>query len=533
MKPLHIKITLILGTLFFLAACAKQGEITYADELQRLDRLVSSNDEYFRTRIDKIAEVKLKIPGSTIRDQISLCDSLFFLYKGFQSDSALHYVRRQLDLCRALRDTEREADALLNLVSVYTVTGSYMESIELISMLSGRRLTPSQRSRMYYSSHDVYESLVRISNDEVLGDLYNRKAASYRDSILAAEPLSPYILHKVMLEKGNYQGAIDLINPMCASKDVRDPRVGPAAYVMSEIYRRLGWKEAEKEWLIISATSDLMGATKEYTSLICLSSILYEEGDIQRAFNYLNRAISDATYCDARLRIEEVSYLVAMINNAYTQKNKRNFMILYTIVGIFSLMAMLLLGMILLSRKQRKRLSSINRELSAARTRQEEAKRQIVEASNIKNSYITQLMLECIARIERLDQYRRGLNRKALSREYDDILRELKSNAVIEDEWKSFYNVFDTTFLSVFPTFVSDFDELLKPENRFRIPQQKVLNPELRIYALIRLGIDSTEKIASLLRYSRSTIYAYRSRTRLKAISPDTFEEDVCKIASI
>ena len=142
-------------------------------------------------------------------------------------------------------------------------------------------------------------------------------------------------------------------------------------------------------------------------------------------------------------------------------------------------------------------------------------------------------MLECIARIERLESYRKGLNRKALSREFEALAKELKSNAVVEQEWKSFYNVFDSTFLSLFPTFVSDLNKLLRPDVSHFVAVKGVLSPELRIYALIRLGIDSTEEIASLLRYSRSTIYAYRSRNRLKAKNPSSFEEDVKNISSI
>ena len=143
------------------------------------------------------------------------------------------------------------------------------------------------------------------------------------------------------------------------------------------------------------------------------------------------------------------------------------------------------------------------------------------------------MMLECVTRIERLDDYRLSLNRMALRGETVALNEALKSNAVVEHEWTSFYSVFDKTFLSIFPTFVHDFNELLTPGAKVTPASSQMLTPELRIYALVRLGIDSSERISSLLGYSRSTIYAYRSRTRLKALVPEHFEENIMKIASI
>lgn len=186
-----------------------------------------------------------------------------------------------------------------------------------------------------------------------------------------------------------------------------------------------------------------------------------------------------------------------------------------------------------MNKSQRRKLEVMKDELTESQSLQEEANRIVKESSNIKNTYITQLMLECISRIERLDKYRKNLNKKAIAGDIQTLKRDLKSNAVVEEEWASFYSVFDKTFLSLFPTFIADFNNFLQPEYRISIKDPYVLTPELRIYALIRLGIDSTDRISILLRYSRSTIYAYRSRTRLKALSPQEFEEQIKGISSI
>ena len=142
-------------------------------------------------------------------------------------------------------------------------------------------------------------------------------------------------------------------------------------------------------------------------------------------------------------------------------------------------------------------------------------------------------MMECVSYCDKLDQYRRILNRKALSGDMKGIVRDLKSTEVIDEEWRAFYSMFDRTFLQLFPTFIVQFNELFPPEHRIVAKEELRLTTELRIFALIRLGINDTERIAILLRYSKSTIYAYRSRIRLRSLCPDRFEEQIMSISSI
>ena len=261
--------------------------------------------------------------------------------------------------------------------------------------------------------------------------------------------------------------------------------------------------------------------------------MLFQEGDLNRAYAYINRAIADATYCGSMIRIEEVSNNIPVIINAYNKVVKRNYLYMILIIIVLLFLGIRISALSVKLRNQKESLSESNRQLIISHRLQEEANRKTREASNIKNTYITQLMLECISRIERMDEYKKNLKRLAQSSDLDELKKELRSTALVEAEWKSFYNVFDTTFLSLFPSFVKDLNALLHEESRFSEDTSGGLSAELRIYAMIRLDIDSTDKIASLLRYSKATIYAYRSRTRLKALNPASFEEDVKRIASI
>ena len=75
---------------------------------------------------------------------------------------------------------------------------------------------------------------------------------------------------------------------------------------------------------------------------------------------------------------------------------------------------------------------------------------------------------------------------------------------------------FDEAFIKLFPDFINEFNSLLKEEEQIEIKKGQLLNKELRIFALIRLGIKHNEIIAQVLGYSVNSIYAYKTKIRNK-----------------
>ena len=178
------------------------------------------------------------------------------------------------------------------------------------------------------------------------------------------------------------------------------------------------------------------------------------------------------------------------------------------------------------------RLQFANKELHETNHVLSDMNQSLSEANNIKELYITKFMTECSSYIDKMDNYRRMLNKKASSGKIEELFKALKSSVIIEEELEAFYNTFDETFLHLFPSFVESFNSLL-PANEPIVPKQENhLTTELRIFALIRLGITDSERIASFLRYSKATIYSYRSRLRLKSLNPEYFEENIMQITS-
>ncbi|MGM9752601.1 MAG: DUF6377 domain-containing protein [Candidatus Cryptobacteroides sp.] len=513
----------------FLAIICQSGLAKLSD----LDRLVADYADYEQIRLDEIDSCKALIKDCPQQELPQLYSRLQSLYYGFQIDSALVYAHRGIEQSRLLGDKVQEYNAIHNLAASYQMSGSYLESLALLDSLDKSRLSRDLLVRCYSTYNTIYSALETLSIDTGLKQQYRDEAVKYKRLMLDLVPDNLYVICDTLLRCGKAQEAYDTMLPFVRSLPPHNSQIGPAAYSLADICLELGRVDEALEYLIASSCSDLERGNKEYTSLVQLSLMLYERGDVRRAYRYLQRCVDDATYCGARLRIDEIAPLVSTINGAYNRAVRRNYLAMSLTIVVLLLLALVTFSLSVVLRKQKEKLSESNRMLLYAQELKDLANRKTLEASNIKNAYITRLMLECIARIERLEEYRKSLNRMAIARDFESLQKTLKSTSYVDDEWKSFYNVFDSTFLSLFPTFVEDFNSLLLPEHRISVGQKKMLTPELRIYALIRLDIDSTEKIASLLRYSKATIYAYRSRTRLKALNPQSFEEDVKRIASI
>ncbi len=317
------------------------------------------------------------------------------------------------------------------------------------------------------------------------------------------------------------------------------------AWTLAEAYAKTGDKDLQKENLIISAISDLKSSVREYISLRQLALMLYEEGDLDRAYRFMTIAVDDAAKCNARQRIIELNDTYPMINGIYVETVRKQKETLELFIIIIAVLALLLVVMLFYMRKQMIRIKNNHKELTAAYDRQNrlteelktsnrkltEANDAIAENSELKEVYIGRYMDQCLVYIEKLDSYRKTLNNLVKSGKSDELKQLLKSSSIIDDELKAFYYQFDKTFLSLFPTFVDDFNRLLLPDEAIVPKKEGTLNTELRIYALIRLGITDSEKIAKFLRYSLTTIYNYRTKVRNKAKGDrNTLEAEVVNI---
>jgi hypothetical protein len=275
--------------------------------------------------------------------------------------------------------------------------------------------------------------------------------------------------------------------------------------------------------------------------------MLYEEGDIESAYEYIKRSLDDAVFCNSKLRTYEISKMLPIINETYEAKNKSAKAQLIVFLVSASVLALFLLGVLILLFKQMKKvakaqknvelannqLSVLNQQLQGFNSKLNQTNLELAETSLLKEIYIGRYMDQCSVYIGKMEEYSQKLKVMATAGKVNDLVSTVKSKAFIDKELKEFYSQFDQTFVQLFPTFVAEFKDLLNEPEAIIIKKGEVLNPELRLFALIRLGIKDSAKIAEFLRYSASTIYNYRSQIKNKAKGPrEQFELKVMGIGT-
>lgn len=251
----------------------------------------------------------------------------------------------------------------------------------------------------------------------------------------------------------------------------------------------------------------MKSSVKEYLSLRRLAEILFEEGDYARAHKYITRCMNDAMFSGARLRMVQVSSILPVFEGTYQHKLRVRVIILS--ISLIAIILLMITLAVLLRQKHEQQIQLC------------EANKLLSESGAIKNVYIFKLLMESVSRIETLDNYRKMLKKKYISGEKYSVLDDLKSTDIIDEQWRTFYRNFDSLFLEMFPSFIDGVNSLMTKENQFA--KNDSLPVELRILALIRLGIEDTDRIAAVLNYSKSTVYSYRSRIRLRSLDPKKY----------
>ena len=531
--------------LLFVCHCLNAKNTTFPT-LEDLDKVVANQQIYTNARLRMLDSLKSDLrKADDLHKKYAIEKELFAGYQSFVVDSALLYAQKKLSLAQRLNDAEELSYSYLDVASMLIKGGNYKEANEVLQRLNVRNASSNLRNYYYTVNQDLYTTLQTVSLTANERKLYNEKSSLYKDSILSLK-LDPsvWVVTDRMMDKHRYKDALQILLKEYPTLNVDDRRVAYVAYSISDIYRLMGNREKEKQYLIVSAIADIKSAVKEYISLRRLATLLYEDGDIERSYLYMKRALEDAIYCNARLRVIEVSDIMPIINKAYEDKTQREKHVTLLALVSISVLSLMLIGLVFLLRRQMKKLSvtqralrdknaelyKLNDVLSKTNDALSESNDSLSEASRIKDMYIAQFMTECSTYIDKMELYRKQLRKVATTGSKTELLDILKSPTFIEKEVDAFFATFDATFLSLFPNFVHDFNQLLLPESQVVNKKDKRLNTELRICALIRLGISDNERLAAFLRCSKATIYSYRSRTRLKSLQPDLFEEQLMNL---
>lgn len=518
--------------------------------LLKLDQAIKERPIYMEQKELKLVELKRllhrQIPDE---ERFAILGTLLDEYRSFNTDSALHMAEEREQIAIRLGNREYIDNARMNKADVLGMTGMYKEVMDLMRNIHIDRLPVDIHPYYYHIYRTVYGLMADYAVTAYEKKLYTELTDKYRDSLLLVNKDNLLIHTLIQSDQYNvrneYDKAIRLLTDYLALQKDYEHDVAICAYTLSESYRLKGDKEKEKEYLIVSAMADMKTAVREYISLRKLAVLLYQEGDIERAYSYVKICMEDAAACNARLRKLEILEIFPIINDAYQQKTeKQQEQMKWALVSISLLSLFLLLAIFYVYKQMKKvaaarrevidankRLKELNDELHLSNAQLKEANHSIAENSYLKEEYIGHYMDQCSVYLEKMDNYRRSLGKIAATGNVEELYKNIKSSKFIEGELKEFYTNFDNTFLQLFPTFVEDFNALLADDEQISLKAGERMNTELRIFALIRLGITDSVKIAQFLRYSVTTIYNYRTKVRNKAAGDrDLLEQEVMTI---
>jgi len=506
----------------------------------RLEKVLDDKEYYVINKEKNIRNLKqmFAIDFLSLKQKYDINFKLYEEYMKYQTDSAVNYVLKNREIARMLGQNELKYESEIQLAGLYATKGMYIESKELLDGID-KKLLPQRLLPVYYETYNDFFSHYGQSNNN---PVYYQKSAEYRDSLLST--LDPQSLN-YRIEEASRQiftgGSAEkpLLELLEQTTD-NDKERGMIAFLLAFMYQLQGKTELQKKYYAISAITDITNCIKDNASLKGLALTYYAMGDVDGAYKFFQAAMDDAVFCNVRYRASEALAFYPIINENYHQKEYAQKSRLQLFLLVISILSLILIAGTIYIYLQMRRLSQIQKELFHANEKLSElnndlfrANDQLKESNLVKEEYVGHFFDLCSTYIDKLENYRKTLNKQASNKQWNELQNLLRSTSLIDKELEELYEKFDTIFLTLYPSFVEEFNALQVKNNQVSLKPGELLNTELRIFALIRLGVTDSAKIAGFLRYSVSTIYNYRVKARNNAVVPrEQFEEQVMKICT-
>ena len=534
-----VKILIIYLLLFFSPTLYAQND-SLQKQYNTIETLFEKKDSLVKVKQLYMLQLKDSLQlfqkQKNYENEYRILSDITKEYESFVYDSAYHYGSKTIKLAYRLGDQQKIAEAKTNLSLILLLKGLFKETIDTLQAINPTVLDRQGKIDFYSVSYRAYYDM---SNSR-WGDyheLYRKKGHEYCEKLFAiADPDSyAYSLGKALnsLAKNKSHDAIYFYSKMLRELDLDDHQKA-IAYCGLEISNWRLKKIAEAKYYGTQAViSDLKSITKETVAAKVLAEILFEEGNIELASKYIKEADEDAKFYGSNVRKLEIAYVQPFIEKAMLLKvEKEKNRMFYIAIVIFALALLLILFSFIIYRqlgelrKARREILDKNRDLEVVNT-------MLREVSRIKEEYVGYYFSFSSMILEKMEGMKKTISRQLLTKQYEGIEGELKKyNA--KKERKLLFEDFDRIFLKLFPDFVNRFNALFEKENQIEPKDEKSLTTDLRIFALIRLGITDNEKIAHILNFSVNTIYTYKTRIKNKSIvSNEEFEEKIMNIKSV
>ena len=530
----RLRIPLFFTAALLLGSCHRAGT---GEEplLSVLDRDIIHKKEFQQRRQSTIDSLK------TVRRHALSDDDLYRAnllltdeYLNFMCDSALAYALQNERLAIAMGDTVRMQEMQVRLLNVYSMAGLFMDIPDHIYLHRVADCVPEQVFPFCWAMVGLNEHLVIYNKGNLAKEReFAAKRIAYRDTLASLLPEGSGFRQKeevfILQAHGRAAEALELLKPLIADEQPGTRMYGMNSMTLASLYHDLGDTELELHHLAIAADMDIRYGVRENEALLALAKLMYNRGDHRRAYLYATNAIEDAEQFNSRHRFTQITGFYQVINSTYLEEQRRSQNVQRVILWAFVGLAMLLVAGLLLLLRNHRKLQVTRSRLHATVEDLADANDRLGEAARIREYFIAYLIAVNSTYATKLEEYRKTVFRKLKARQYDDLQQQ--SSRPLGDDLEEVFEQFDRTFLSLYPTFVEDFNALLQPEYRYATVNNGLCT-EQRIFALVRFGMTDMGQIANFLHYTAQTIYNYKSRVKNHAIDREHFEENVMRIGS-
>lgn len=527
---------LLLFCFTFLTVYSKKNEL---DSIFReLDKAMENKSIYIERKEKRIAELKkmFSTPNLTQEQRFQVNNNLYSEYSHYNPDSAKVFIYDNIRIAQELDSTQWLVRCKLDLVRHYSSEGLYIDAVNALDSIRPDAYAFNLMST-YYSVYKQLYSFYLSQNSHLREEYFN-----YQDSLLMVteENTLAYLLltSEKLIDAGHMEEGRALLVPLFEKEEDGSHMQAKLANTIGKTYRGGEDYNMQKKYFAISAIADIKSGIREHESFRSLAITCYETNDIDRAYKYISQSMEDAIFTNFNMRMIEASQFFPIIEKSYQAKlqaEKDRFFYLATLTSIIAFF--LIIGIIYIYLQMskltaiRKNLATTNKQLNEINEDMRRVNKDLSEANLLKETYITQFLHVCSLYVKKMEKYQNSLNKKLMEQKMDELNRMLKSRDMVESELKELHELFDKIFLSLYPNFVDEVNNLLPESEQFNLRSKESMTTELRIFALIRLGITDSSAIAKFLHNSIKTIYNYRTRLRNKSVvSGDEFEERIKQI---
>ncbi len=491
--------------------------------------------------IDNLRDSLAQVEPEDAKLRYELNRKLFEEYQVFKRDSAFSYGIKSRELARKLGDTALTVNAVLSLADISVSSGMYKEALEFMEIIDPKDIPPHMRSLYYGLLGRCYGEMAEYSNLPYFSSEYRVLASEYRETALQLTDegtfFNSFLKGFMSFQDGDNSTALNIFNKLLQNEfNLRESAL--VHYMLGNIYMEQNQNEIAITHLAKSAILDIKTSTKENLSMLRLAELMFKRDDIRNASIFIKKANADAKFYGAQQRKISVGAILPLIEEKIVQRIERQRERLYWQNIFMGLLLVFVMGLALVIYSQVNKLKKAKKVITVAHENLQETNEKIIavndkvrstnaelvkvnnqllEANKIKEEYIGFFFTQDADIFEKFRSFKLAVEKSLQSKNYEKA-KYLVSNYDLKKEKQKLLRNFDEAFIKLFPNFIEEFNSLIKPEEKIEVKKDQILNKELRIFALIRLGISHNEIIAQILGYSVNSIYAYKTKIRKKSL---------------